>query len=109
MPQMQFTKDNGVNTPKKILDTGNRWARVFLQVLDASKLFFDQSREVMMQAGKVGNTQQGFQILTAQGIVQMWWRGEMWGASDTDGGLIQHGFIATAPGDGLDVTMMGDD
>jgi hypothetical protein len=111
MPQMQFTKDNGVSTPKKILDTGNRWARVYLQVLDASRLFFDQNRDVMMQQkiGVAPNNQQGFQILTTDKLVALWWRGELWGVSDTDGGLINYGFITTAPGDGLDPTIMGDE
>jgi len=89
MPQLQFSADNGVNTPKRILDTGGKRADVLLQVLDASTLFFDNARDTMLTAGKAGGPQ-GFQLKTAQGIALVKWRGEMWGISDTNGGLINY-------------------
>jgi len=91
MAQVKFDQDNGVNTPKKILDAGARGAFVGIQVLDASTLFFDVQRDIL-EIGGLGtvapNNVMGFQIKTAQGIVFMWWKGEMWARSDTAGAII---------------------
>ncbi len=91
MAQIKFDQDNTVNTPKKILDAGPTGAFVGIQVLDASTLFFDVQRDIL-EIGGLGlaapNNIMGFQIKAAQGLVVMWWKGEMWGRSDTNGGLI---------------------
>jgi hypothetical protein len=91
MSQVKFDQDNTVNTPKKILDAGPTGAFVGLQVLDASTLFFDVQRDIL-EIGGLGaaapNNIMGFQIKAAAGFVTMWWKGEMWGRSDTNGGLI---------------------
>lgn len=92
MPQVKFDADNGVKTPKKILDVGPRGGFILLQVLDASTLFFDVQRDILeidgLGAAPPNNTM-GFQLKTAQGIFLTWWKGEVWGRSDTNGGLIQ--------------------
>lgn len=91
MAQVKFDQDNGVNTPKKILDAGPTGAFVGIQVLDGSTLFLDVQRDIL-EIGGLGlaapNNQMGFQLKAAAGLVLTWWKGEMWGRSDTAGGLI---------------------
>jgi hypothetical protein len=95
MPQEKFDQDNGLNTPKKILDAGPNGAYVAIQVLDASTLYIDNMRDHLAIGGLGAalNLVQGFQIKAAAGIVFMWWKGEMWGRSDTNGGIINQQII----------------
>lgn len=90
MPQFKFSKQNGVNVSQKILSIP-RGGFIGLQVLDASTLFFDKAKDILDRDGQgaaAPNTTEGFQIKTAQGLQVMWWKGDLWGKSDTDGGLI---------------------
>lgn len=116
MPQMQFSNDNGVSTPKKILDTGAKWARVYLQVLDASTLFIAAVRDSLLQSGSVAQPVQGLQLKNIAGqpltIFAFWWKGPMWGIDTTNGGLIDYEILAADDGgsrDGLTVAAMGDE
>jgi hypothetical protein len=92
MAQLKFDADNGVNTPKKILDAGPRGGFVAIQVLDASTLYFDVQRDVLELSGAAFSgfnaASHGFQVKTANGLILMWWKGEMWGRSDTPGAII---------------------
>src|SRR5947209_7934149 len=89
MPQFSFGSNQ---KPLKILDAGPDGAFIALQVLDASTLFFDTSLETMNIGGQgaaAPNATEGFQLKSAQGIFISWWKGELWGRSDTNQGLIQ--------------------
>ena len=89
--QVKFDQDNTVNTPKKILDAGASGAFIAIQVLDASTLWFDVQRDILEISGlgaAAPNNQMGFQIKATAIPVLMWWKGELWGRSDTNGGLI---------------------
>lgn len=90
MPQFRFSQQNGKNLSQKILSLP-KGGLIALQVLDASTLFFDKAKDILDRDGMgiaAPNTVEGFQIKTANGIVSMWWKGDLWGKSDTDGGLI---------------------
>lgn len=85
---IQFNQQAGsVPIPQKLVDTGNRWTRVCLQVLDGSTLFIGTNRDTMQQAA-AGGLQQGLQIVQGDRIQQLWWKGEMWGVNSVNGGLV---------------------
>lgn len=93
MPQFAF---GSTKKALKILDAGADGAFIALQVLDASTLFFDRTLDTLNTDGlglAAPNSTQGFQIKTAQGIVQLWWKGELWARSDTNNGLVQADII----------------
>lgn len=95
MPQEALTK----TTPKKVLDAGDG-AYIGLQVLDASTMFFGKSREIMTTQGiapAAPNSIQGFQLKTAQGVVQFWWTGELWALTDTEGSIINAEVLLQLP------------
>lgn len=73
-----------------ILDAGPDGGFVNLEVLDASTLFFDGSKDTLLSAGSgiATNTVQGFQLKSTNGIFGTWWTGQMFGRSDTVGGTI---------------------
>jgi hypothetical protein len=88
MPQLSFGSNQQA---VKILDAGPEGAFVVLQVLDASVLFFDKTKETLVSDGAglaAPNTRNGFQLKSANGLFVTWWEGEMWGRSDTAQGLI---------------------
>lgn len=86
MPLFQFSQQAG--NPQKILDTGKRPARIRLQVLDASTLFFDDNRDTLLMKFGTGNVQQGFQLVQSDRIYKDWWKGELWAINTTAGALI---------------------
>lgn len=88
MPQQGFGTTTDV---RQILDAGPDGAWCLLQVLDASVLFFDKTKETLLADGMgaaTPNSRQGFQLKAAQGIFFTWWTGIMWGRTDTVQGLI---------------------
>jgi hypothetical protein len=116
MPQMQFGFDNGIATPKKILDTGGKWARVYLQLLDANTVFIEATRDTLLQSGSVAQPIQGLQLKNIAGqpltIFAFWWKGPMWGIGSVNGTLIDYVIVFADDGganDGLVVAAMGDD
>lgn len=88
--QVKFDQDSGVNTAKKILDAGPLGALVAVQVLDASTLYLDVQRDILMLAGlgAAPNNVMGFQLKAADRVFQFWFKGELWGRSDTQGAII---------------------
>lgn len=110
MPQMNFPT---LAKPLKILDAGDG-GFVALQVLDASTLFFGQSLEELQADGIAtagAAVRSGFQ-LKAQAIpvpFVTWWKGEMWGRSDTVNGLIQAAIVYRKKNAGGDVSAPGFD
>lgn len=91
---MQFRLNqeaNGSMQPKRLLSIP-KGGLVVLQVLDAaSTIFFEKSKDILL-AGGLGiaapNLTQGFQVKQAAGIIQFWWKGELWATTDTNGALL---------------------
>lgn len=77
---------NGVGIPKKIVDTGNKVARVKLQVLDGSIVFINKNRDLLLQTSN--NVIQGLQIISTDRIVSDWVVGELWALGNIDGAAI---------------------
>ena len=78
--------NNGAAIPKKIVNVGNRIARVKMQVLDSSILFFNKNRDLLLQT--IGGTIQGLQLIQADRIYSDWVTGDIWGVSNVNGGLV---------------------
>lgn len=77
---------NGVAVPKKIVDSGNRLARVKLQVLDNSIVFLNKNRDILLQSSN--NVIQGLQIIQTDRIVSDWVVGELWALGNIDGAAL---------------------
>jgi hypothetical protein len=102
MPQFKFSQQNSKNLTQKILSVP-RGAFIALQVLDASTLFFDKSKEILDRDGMgaaAPNNVEGFQIKSTNNIFTTWWKGDLWGKSDTDGGLINASVLFELAGKG---------
>lgn len=76
----------GVAIPKKLVDVGNRIARVKMQVIDTSILFFNKNRDLLLQT--VGGNIQGLQLIQQDRIYSDWVTGEIWGISNVNGGQV---------------------
>lgn len=78
--------NNGAAIPKKLVSVPNRIARVKMQVLDASILFFNKNRDILLQT--IGGTIQGLQLIQADRIYSDWVTGDIWGISNVNGGQV---------------------
>lgn len=77
---------NGVGVPKKVVDTGSRVCRVKFQVLDASTVFLNKNRDLLLQTSN--NVIQGLQLIQNDRIYSDWIVGEMWALGSVDGAAI---------------------
>lgn len=78
--------NNGAQVPKKLVAVGNRIARVKMQVIDASILFFNKNRDLLLQT--VGGNIQGLQLIQQDRIYSDWVTGDIWGVSNVNGGQV---------------------
>jgi|SRR5215469_2366340 len=78
--------NNGAAIPKKLVAVGDRIARVKMQVLDASILFFNKNRDILLQT--IGGTIQGLQLIQNDRIYSDWVTGDIWGVSNVNGGQV---------------------